>query len=648
MLDPNALGALKQLKKDIRDSRNIKTGRVRSTRSNFGFIDCDDESQVFLPPDEMVKVFPGDTVEVEVFEDKQGRAFAKIQKLTSSELKSFYGFCVSRGNALFVESESVTIPRWLFIPPKERKKAQAGDRVEARVLRHPLQNDGKGQARITRIIGKPDDAEIESLYARNMFSLDREWPTEIDAELDILRTRFEQELGERPDLSDIPFVTIDAPSTKDMDDALFAKPLADGWLLQVAIADPSALIQADSPLDKLARQRASSVYFPHGATPMLPDGLSCDLLSLMPNEKRLAVVVSIHINTQGDVIEVNFELASITSIAKLSYRDVSQFLLEGKNDIIPDVAQESLRNLQQIANSYSDWRSRNQLLGDDRTDYRLILDDKGKVETIIPQLKTPAHAVVEACMLMTNQAVANTLSEAECESIYIAHTGIRAERLAEASTLLKRHAELDFSAQSLASLEGYIDLQRKLKGHSGDMPVAEILKRMMVRSVLSPTPADHKGLGAPAYLTFTSPIRRYQDLVVHRQLKALLNKQDPDYILSSDQLIQLQAQLDRIRQATNYANNWLRCQYAQTLKDQVLSGTLVQVSPRGLGVRLDDTGIEGLVEIRHLAKLHFDSLTLSLNNDQQRFVLNQAVKVKIQAVDADRQKITMSLCNEEE
>jgi ribonuclease R len=646
MLNNETLGALKQLKQEIRTARNVKRGQVIPSRANFGFVKCEDNKQVFLAPDEMAKVLPGDIIDIEINKDKGGREAGTVEAVFKTELKEFYGFVVERGKSLFVEADSDGLSRWVFIPPKERNKAKRGDRVRCKVLRHPFNNEGKTQGKVIDIIGNAKDANIETNYAIAKYNLPTHWPANVGEEINAISARQQLLLNQRKDLSKTPFVTIDSANTTDMDDALFGEKTASGWLLKVAIADPTALIEEGSLLDKVAAKRSSAVYFPHKVIPMLPELMASDLCSLLPEQKRLALVFSLTINSDGSTDGLEISEATITSHAKLSYSQVTHFLRDNKAADFGGEIVDSLTQLQAISAAMLSYRQANQLINEDRKDYFFQLGDNGKIQSINQFHKTVAHTLVEQCMLATNTAIAKAFASKSINSAYSVHQGLRTERLTDAQTLLNKHTNIEWSTEELDSLAGFIRFTRELSKTETELPLMEILRRMFARGDISPQPQAHKGLGLEQYLTVTSPIRRYQDLLIHRQLKQYIAGINVSPI-DATKIDQMQSTLNTIRTASYETDNWLKAQFATTLVGEKLDGKVIKVTNRLLGIRLDETGIEGQLETKTLTeKYHFNSLELSLTAESSSYALGQSVAVTIKSVDADKQLIRMILAKQ--
>lgn len=631
MLDPNALAQLRQLKTDIIESKDQGEGEVKGSQRRFGFVKLDDGRDVFLAPEDMQRVFPGDRVKITVHTDDKGKFKAELERLISSPLSTFTGRYVVRGQGHFVEPDLPRFNKLLFIPPSQRGKAQEGDLLHCQVSRHPYR-DGKSQVNILARIGAPSDAGIEALYTLYKFNLPREWPVQQDASHD-------QRAERRSDLRAVPFVTIDAADTRDIDDALWAEVNDQGWLLRVAVADPGAYIAAGSPLDKAAKARATSVYLPGKTQPMLPEAITRDRCSLLPEQDRAAIVCDMQVSPAGEITAVNFCEALIHSHAKLSYSAV-QAHLDGSEPL--DIPQ--LAVLQNVALALRSARSQVALIMPEQPDFRYQLDDDGRISAIHKILRNDAHRLVEECMLAANRSAAEWLGDAP--AIFSAHAGLREDRLdsvrAVIAEVLPALADTDVS-----SLEGYVALIKATADSDSDLPLRSIFARMLQPGQLSLSPKPHFGLGLRRYSTFTSPLRKYGDLVAQRCIRAKLNASTPTLPSASD-LDALQEALRNARQASRHLERWLQYQYlAKQDSGQIYPGHIAHLNGGGFTVELDETGINGFVEARTIPeKLSFDANTLRLFNDKQQFQLDKPVRVKVAELDPFAGRLMFSLVDE--
>ena len=651
MLNADALNQLRQLKTDIKDNKVVLSGTVKSTNGRFGFVALDEGRDVFLPPEEMQKVLPGDRVTVTEQEVEKGKTQGVVEELLESHLTTFVGRYLIKGKGHFVAPETPGINRWIFIPPKERMNAQPDDFIYCQVHRHPIK-DGKGQAKILRIIGKAGEPGIERAFTLANFDLADTWPEEVQKQADSLSEDSITAITEgREDRTAQPYVTIDSPGTQDMDDALMATPNATGWTLSIAIADPTAIIEPGSAAEEEAFNRATAIYFPGEPLPMLPDSISTRLCSLMPDAPRLVLVCDLQVNNDGSLGDYRFHQAKIRSKGKLSYELVSH-LIEGRQDdeikALPEEVSNSLDQLHQAATALRKWRAEHALLSNDRPEFRLRLDENRRIRVIEPSIQNEAHRLVEECMVAANRCAADFLNQ-RGQGLFIQHPGLRDDRVDNIRKLLEGYAP-HLSELDASTAEGFKALMKHSDQLAAEVPVKSIVSRQLARAELGFEAAPHQGMGLAAYTTFTSPLRKFSDFYVHRLIKSALWN-TPIKALNSEQLEALQATQFRARQAAGTLEAWLKADFAKTLSEDPMEGTISRTMPSGFFVRLDTNGLEGFVSCRDLeGKFGFDPVTLRLvhNKNGRIFQLEQRVTVSFAGVDDERRQINFKLLKAEE
>lgn len=640
MLNKDSLDQLRALKQQISQDKQVQqeqlearrvraTGTVRGSQGRYGFVVQDDGRELYLPPEQMLRVFPDDRVQVEVITGDDGKTSAVVEKLLASPLKEFTGQYLVRDNAHFVEPDLPRLSRWLFVPPKQRGAAAHGDLVRARINRHPLA-DGRPQARVEQVIGSPQTPGIEQRYALIRFDLADNAPASDEQQL------LQPDWEARRDLTALPFLTIDGADTQDMDDALHAAPRDGGWRLWVAIADPSAWIAPGSQLEQAVAERASAVYLPGLTVAMLPEALANERCSLQPDVERLALVCELQVSADGRIESYEFSEAKIRSRAKLSYTEVAAALAGDDTEATaPHAAQ--LRELHALTQALQAQRRRDHVLMPDRPDYRLQLDASGKVAAIQRQDKTAAHQLVEECMVAANRSAADFLKNDT--ALFICHNGFRPERR---ETVAKLLAEQLPQAADIGELNGYATTMRAADIEHA-LPLRAILSRSLERSALRTQAAPHFGMGLPCYTTITSPIRKYGDFLLHRLIKAKLRGEQPP-VFDQAELDRIQERADRARQAALLAEQWLKCQYLEQQPKGPHRGEVCHVTSSGFVVRLSDTGIEGFVDTRHSGvKCSFDTTTLRLTCGERVFQLDQPVEVEVAAIDMKKRSISFKV-----
>jgi exoribonuclease-2/ribonuclease R len=654
MLNQDALAQLKSLKKDIHDSIPRHEGKVRGTSGRFGFVNTEDNQQFFLSPDEMDKVLPGDTIKFRVEDTKDGKKQAIVEKLVSSEQDFFVGQYLIKGKGHFVSPDHPSLNRWIFIPPAKRQNAKDGQLVACKVSKHPYPH-GKAQADIVEVLGDASERQIESNLMIRKWGLASTFSEDCQNEASALLSVMEEATSteERSDQTGTEWLTIDSAGSRDLDDALYCETQDKGWKLQVAIADPSCAIKPGSEIDQEAARRATSSYFADQMLPMMPSELSEGAFSLLPGQKRPAMVCELTVTEQGEIENFSVANAFIESKAKLNYIQVQAFFDgEEKSDVetpLTDSLKETLNNLNACATALLARRKEQHLVLDDKPEFRMQLNEQGKIDQLVPVQRTQAHRLVEECMVAVNRSIAGFLAEQE-NGLYIQHAGIRTERLGEARALVKERLGIE-KPEEISTLEGFIDMQKRAAADESELPMSAILARQLERSKYSTEAKPHMGMGLSCYTTFTSPIRKYNDLLVHRLVKAALAGQSSEAI-PAEQLEAMGEAQNNVRMATWQAEQWLKAEWLQRqLKDETIKGPqkghIVQVNSAGFTVRLDDNGVEGLFETRRNKDWKFDTKTLTHTHkkgeEETTYRLDQSVEVLIDKVNPVNREVKLIL-----
>ncbi len=667
MLNFDALSQLKSLKQEIHSSIPRHEGKVRATGGRYGFVNTDDNQQFFLNPDEMDKVLSGDVIAFKVEETKEGKSQAIIEKLISTAQDEFVGQYIVKGKGHFISPEHPTFNRWVFVPPAQRKGAKDGDLVGCKITQHPYPQ-GKVQAQVLDVIGQTSDRQIESNMMARKWDIAGEFSEDCQNEAQALLSVMDQATVAEPrtDLTATTWLTIDSAMSRDLDDALSCQKTDSGWSLQVAIADPSCAIKPGSDLDKEALRRSTSSYFIDNMIPMLPSALSEGAFSLLPNQTRPALVCHLAISEQGDITDYRLEAALIESKAKLSYIQVAAFL--GDSTTTDEQLTESIRpvltELNLCALALNGSRRKNNLVLDDRIEYKAYLNDQGKVDQIVSMERNIAHKLVEECMVAVNRSVANFLAEKE-HGLFIQHAGIRSERQGEARALVKEQLNIA-NPEKIATLEGFVEIQQiiaagnpEAEDNKFELPLQAILARQLERSKFGTEAKPHVGMGLPAYTTFTSPIRKYNDLLVHRLVKSYLFDSKMD-VISDEVLAQLGKAQNNSRMAAWQSDQWLKAEWlhrqfalekaSNSVSKEGLKreGQIVQVNSGGFTVRLEGNGIEGQVDVRRNKEWKFDTKTMTHKHGEKTYRLEQPVTVTIASITPVLREVKYSLCAAED
>ena len=633
MLDKNALSQLQGLKNQIEAEKEYAEGVVKATRHRFGFAVLDDNREIFLAPDEMQRVLPGDRVSIVIkpvaSNDKKAKAqtAGELEKLISTSVDCFVGEVVQKGKAFFVAPdipELINFTRWLFIPPNARSGAKHGDLVQCQLQRHPF-SDGKPSVKVLQNLGDASTPGVENEYCALRAGIARYLARPAVASLDNALKTVPENTVTRTDFRDLPLVSIDAPSTVDIDDAICAQPEGDGWQLYVAIADPTAITGHSTEMTKIVAERGTSHYFHGAAIPMLPDSVSKPA-ALAPAEDRPAIVCRLTIAASGETTDTSVSLGTVRSKAKLSYQEVDGVI---NGDAGHDFSTK-ISNLNDCFEALRSWREQNELVIEHRTDHRWILDDAKQISSIEPVEKRTSQILVEECMVAANKAIAGQLKMADKPGPFVAHAGIRRDKSEEAKEFLTRYLP-DMADTDFATTKGFRALINGLNAASGERPLRAMINRLMSRASFSVKPAPHMGMAVELYTNGTSPLRKALDYCVHLQLKAMLGDSSitPAPATVFDAINQASA---KNRQAVNGAQNWLTCNYLNKCAaggEKAFEGVIVHINTSGFTVRLDKNGLEGVVDLRsHKDKFSFDKWEMSLSSKSARFALGQPISVE--------------------
>lgn len=622
MLDKALIAKLQQVKDNIEASKERTQGTVKATNGRFGFVILSDRREIYLPPTEMEKVLPGDVVNIVINTAADGKTTAEIESLEKSPLKTIIGQYQIRGQSHFVAPDVADNLRWIFIPPKSRGNAKPGDYIICELKQHPFPS-GKAQAHIIRNLGNADTAGIEAEYTIARLNLSTDAVTEGIIEAD---------LTTREDFSATTFVTIDAPDSPDLDDALYAEATENGWKVVVAIADPSEYVEPQSPTEITARQRGTSTYLPGRTVNMLPEVLATSACSLLPGQLRAVLLCEMEIAHNGEITKHGLKLGSIRSHARLNYQAVSKHF---ENNSPMDYA-DVLAALRDASAALYQWREQNMLISPDRPDYQIVLNPQGKIADCVQQEKTLAHRIVEECMIATNRCATEFLNGAD--ALYVHHSGFRTERLGDAKALAREN--LNLMDADPTSLAGYITLMRAAKKvANAPWPVTSILSRWLNRAIISRTPNVHMGMGLPAYLTITSPLRKYTDFFCHRVIKAILRGQQAPTI-SDQEIAELNNGIEKSKLARQFMEQWLKTQFLATKIGAPFVGTISHINSNGINVRLMDNGIDGQIELKSLPqKYKFDARHLALVSEHKTLRLDDQIMIRVENCQIDQRTI---------
>ena len=648
------------------DAMNLMRCRVQGHRDGYGFAQpMEGGDDVYLSARQMRSLFDGDSVLVAVTGlDRRGRPEGKVVEVLERGVSRVVGRYQEESGIGFVLPDNARINQDILIPPKMKGEAQNGQIVTAEITQYPDNRIG-AKGRIVEVLGEHLDPGLEIDIAIRSHGIPYEWPDAVLEEASALSEEpAESDKKHRVDLRKLPFVTIDGEDARDFDDAVYCeKRRRGGWRLWVAIADVSHYVGVGSALDKEAIERGNSVYFPERVVPMLPEVLSNGLCSLKPQVDRLAMAVEMSISKQGELLDFRFCEAVIHSHARLTYTRVAEVLEEGWS---PQVEGSLVPHLQELHKLYGVLRQAREERGAidfDTVETGIIFDETRKIESIVPVQRNDAHKLIEECMLCANVAAARFFDRHQLPVLYRVHEGPTEEKLENLRAYLGELG-LGLRGGQSPSPEDYQRLLEQIQTRDDGQVVQTMLLRSLSQAVYRPDNLGHFGLNYPEYVHFTSPIRRYPDLLVHRAIRSVIQSKvrsklvqrvrgaasaGGDYPYDEAAMVAFGERCSlterRADDATREVQAWLKCEYLREHVGDEFSGVVSAVTSFGLFVELDDLYIEGLVHVTNLPGdyYRFDHAQQRLVGERtgQSFQLGAPIRVLVASVNLDERKIDL-------
>ena len=651
-------GQIMQNRRDdwlVPNKADLIRGRIEGHPDGYGFLKPDESgSDLFLSAKEMAKALHGDRAIARVIGvDRKGRPEGKIVEVIERGNTRLVGRVFQEHGVWFVVAENKRISQDILLAPYEKKNAkvarpEAGQVVMVELLEQPSRQS-QPIGRVIEVLGNYADPGMEIEIALRKHELPHEFSKEALAEAKKLPdTVRKSDWKGREDITHLPLVTIDGETARDFDDAVYCEKVGKGFRLIVAIADVSHYVTAGGPLDTDAYDRGTSVYFPRRVIPMLPEKISNGLCSLNPDVERLCMVCDMSISGTGVISRYRFYPAVMFSHARLTYTDVAAALYDRDaairqklGPLVPHL--ESLDTLFRVLLSAREKRG---AIDFETLETRMSFDDHGKISSIDPYHRNDAHRLIEECMLAANVCASEYLHEQEHPALYRVHEGPTPERLVKLRDFLGTFG-LQLGGGDAPSAKDYAALLSRI----GERPDKQLLQTVMLRSlrqaVYSPDNVGHFGLSYESYTHFTSPIRRYPDLLVHRAIKATLNKQryEPG---SWDEIgIHCSMTERRADEASRDVEAWLKCFYMRDRIGEEFTGSISAVVPFGVFVALDNVFVEGLIHVSELGHdyFHFDEKAHAMVGERsgRRFRLSDRVAVQLVRADLETNKIDFRL-----
>ena len=639
----------------IPDKADLVRGRVIGHPDGFGFLKPDEgDSDIFLAAKEMDKVLHGDRVIARIIgTDRKGRPEGKIVEVTDRVNKTLVGRVIEEHGVVFVVPENQRISQDILLAPAEKgakklPKPMAGQVVMVELIEQPSKNS-QPIGRIIEVLGNYADPGMEIEIALRKHELPFEFSKEALAETKKLPdTVRKADWKGREDVTGLPLVTIDSETARDFDDAVYCERQGKGFRLVVAIADVSHYVTENGALDGDAYERGNSVYFPRRVIPMLPEKLSNGLCSLNPQVERLCMVCDMAINATGKITRYRFYPAVMFSHARLTYTEVAAALYDKDAAACAKLALvlPHLETLDVLYRQLAKARASRGAIDFETLETRMVFDDHGKIERIEPYERNDAHRVIEECMLAANVCASEYLHAQEHPTLYRVHEGPTPERLVKLRDFLGTFG-LQLSGGDEPTAKDYAKLLEKISQRPDRQLLQTVMLRSLRQAIYSPDNVGHFGLAYDSYTHFTSPIRRYPDLLVHRAIKSALAGRR--YEPGEWEAIGLHCSMTERRadDATRDVESWLKCYYMRDRVGEVFEGSISSVVPFGIFVALDDVFVEGLVHVSDMGQdyFHFDEKSHAMVGERsgRRFRLSDRVKVQLARVDMEASKIDFRL-----
>ncbi|MEI8055243.1 MAG: ribonuclease R [bacterium] len=627
-------------------------GHVVCHKEGYGFLIPDDGGDdVFLNPRQVRSLFPGDRILVSVTANhERGKLEGAVVEILERSFTQIVGRYVEEKGVGFIIPSNKNVTQEIIIPKGKEANAQEGQIVISEIISYPTERNS-ATGKVIEVLGEHMAPGMEIEVAIRAHGLPFAWPNEVLEEGSAIGAVVtEKAKTGRLELQHLPFVTIDGEDAKDFDDAVYCKRQEKGgWILYVAIADVSHYVRFDTQLDQEALRRGNSVYFPQHVIPMLPEVLSNELCSLKPKVERLAMVCEMRITENGEIGRYKFYDAVIKSHARLTYTEVFEQL--EKKAKKPSVLLPELQELQSLYHALLKQRKARGALDFSRIETRIIFSRDRKIKKIEPVEHNYVHGIIEECMLAANVCASMFLLEGKIPALYRVHEGPSPEKLTDLRSFLVGLG-LELKGGNKPKTIDYANLLRKIIGRPDEHLVQTVLLRSLRQATYTPENVGHFGLAYEAYAHFTSPIRRYPDLINHRAIRYLLHGgKVKNYAYTQammknfgDHASQTERRAD---DATRDVTAWLKCEFMRDKTGKTFAGIISGVTNFGVFVELKDIFVEGLVHVTSLKNdyYNFDASHHRLVGKRSGVVyrLGDPVKVLVTRVNLDDRQIDFEL-----
>ena len=646
------------------DKMDLIPGKVIGHPDGFGFLVPDEGGEdLFLTPRQMTFCMHGDRAVARVAGvDRRGRREGVLVEILERNTTQVVGrFRKQEGDVGFVTPDNKRITHDIMIPANYQANATHNQIVVAELIEQPSKY-AKPLGRIVEILGDHMAPGLEIEVAIRAHDIPLTWPEQVQQEIATLSHEVPEaaKMG-REDVRGLPLVTIDGVDARDFDDAVYCERKSHGWRLLVAIADVSSYVKPNTALDAEARSRGNSVYFPQRVIPMLPEILSNGLCSLNPQVDRLCMVCDMSINDDGNITHYRFYDAVMRSAARLTYDEMAAMVVD-KAPQVRSKYQHLLPHLEELHALYHTMitaRQRRGAIDFETTETRIVFGADRKIECIVPVVRNDAHRIIEECMIAANVAAAWFLSSCKIPVVYRVHEGPNEVKLADLREFL-RESGLNLRGGAKPQARDYAELLNKVRSRPDFGLIQTVLLRSLSQATYTPVNVGHFGLAHEAYTHFTSPIRRYPDLLVHRAIRHALGVSGShgtaknfayDVAAMEAMGLHCSATERRADEATRDAVDWLKCEFMMDKVGEEFDGIITGVTTFGIFVELREIYVEGLVHVTALKNdyYHFDSARHRLQGERtgKNYRLADPVRIKVMRVDLDSKKIDFELAGEE-
>ncbi|MGR6035684.1 MAG: ribonuclease R [Candidatus Nitrosoglobus sp.] len=634
---------------------DLVRGRVIGHRDGYGFLVPDEGGEdLYLSARQMRSVLHGDRVVAQVIGiDRRGRREGAIIEVLERNNHRVVGRFIAENKFSFLVPSNQRLNQDILIPPEYQQGAKDSQIVVAEIMEQPT-SKRQPVGKIVELLGDHMAPGMEMDIAIQTYELPHTWPAEVLAEAKTFRVEVPEEakVG-RLDLRELPLVTIDGEDARDFDDAVYAERNGQSWRLWVAIADVSWYVRPHSALDAEAEKRGNSVYFPSRVISMLPEVLSNGLCSLNPQVDRLCLVCEMEIGPRGGLNSFRFHSGVIRSAARLTYNQAAAMLLEGDQKLQKryQAVFPGLEDMYALYHVLRKARARRGAIDFEMGETQIIFDKAQKIKDIRPLVRNDAHRLIEEFMILANVAAARFLTKHKVPNLFRLHEHPAGDKLIDLRNFLAELG-LELRGGDSPKAKDFSRLLQRVQGRTDAHLIQTVMLRSLKQAIYSPDNSGHFGLALDAYTHFTSPIRRYPDLLVHRAIRHILEQQPAKmFLYTKDEMASLGEHCSmterRADEATRDAMDWLKCEYMMDKIGECFDGLVTGVTAFGIFVELSDIYVEGLVHVTALGNdyFHFDPVGHRLMGERTRktYRLADKIRVTVVRVDLDEKKIDLEL-----